>query len=259
MVEKRDLNYIFGIAICIYKDINNEVYQFDLENMIDNTLLLSNLVFNPNQFNTNKNIQIYMVRFYELLKNIQVTGGSNKNLKNKTLKHKHNKMKGGTSVLSSVLQDLRNNRGQNQNEITYVNEINGVSQINLDKDNPKLELRNEPSRPDNNPEYIPNPEITKNLGKSVYQIFFEELEKKPEIFNSFFEKKECEPCAIPEQESCKPCHKAELITRNIKFTCPGNNALNALAPAAAGGSIKSYVIHHCKETKRKYIRKSNTR
>lgn len=256
----KDLNNIFGKYIFISKDTKNFIYEFDLENMIDNTLLLSNLMFNPNQFNQNRNIQAFTVKFYEMFtnKNNTVAGGSNKNLKNKISKHKHNKMNGGHELEAKFLEYL--NDLKTQNEFTYVNEINGLSQIEVeDNSNLGLITKRLEEEKEEEKEYIPNPEITKNLGKSVYQIFFEELEKKPELFNQFFEKKECEPCDLKESQACEPCHKAELITGNIIPTCSINNYVNYVSSAAGGGSVKSYVIHLCKETKRKYIRKSNTR
>jgi hypothetical protein len=247
--EKKNLNYVFGKKILIFND--NNIFQFDLTNTMNKTLLVSNGMFNPFEFK-HESIQVGTRRNYETirvnLEKNQKTGGFNKKLKIKSLKLKHNKMniKGGV-LEEDPFKEL-------ENVPKYI-EIENVNKNEIIKD---FELLNEPLKSDNIEEYFEATEDQiANLGKSIYQIFFEELEQEPEIFNQIYNKLECEPCSLDTQV-CEPCHKVELITNNIRPTCPTSSALTAAA-AAGGGSQKSYVIHHCKETKRKYIRKSNTR
>ena len=257
--RKKNLNQIFGKKI-ILNDGTKFVYQFDLTNTMDKTLLISNGMFNPFVFSKNHNVQLDTIKFYEIIKTETISGGFTKKLKiNSSIYKNKSKMRGGITLTN--FQNAFN--FQNPDIITYINQINEKDQI---IDNLEFELKQPLPLPLPLPLEIPeyyeaSEEQIKNLGKSVYQIFFEELEKQPELFNQFFEKKECEPCAIPDQ-ACKPCQSSPLITTRTRpsSSCnwPPTSTVLPIQTATRGGG-KSYMIHHCKETKRKYIRKSNTR
>ena len=146
---------------------------------------------------------------------------------------------------------------------------------------------------DNAPEYYtPNEDDLADLGKSIRQIFLEDLQKT-NTFKSEFDVEAFENNVVSNNvnrdvalanrdaansfkpsginKSCVPCPKQEIIRSNLKqfkesvslglpYTPPKLNCCPGRGATAGGGSSsKDYKIYVCAETNRKYIRKSNER
>ena len=217
----KNLNIVFGKTILLDSNADGQ-YKFDLDNTLNNTLLAANSMFNPMIFSKNEKVQLGTFKIYKfILEQIKTSkkGGNNKNLKIKS-KNKDKMLKGG-------LEEVLSESGEPQ----Y---------------------------------YVATEEQLNNTSKSIIHILFEELEKDPGKFDELFNKLECKSCPDLEVKSCIPCAKAPLITKTSIRSCATQAQANFISQSlpsnlmARGGS-KSYIIHTCRKTKRKYIRRSNSR
>jgi len=278
----QNMNTVLGQKVLLSD--NGSIIQFDLSRLMSNTLLIKNGMFNPSIFSDDDLVQqLTYEKYREIVpEKFPVKGGSNKNLI--SLHKKSNRSK-------------KMNGGNRKN---YVNIINGIDMSDKLSSSSSAIFKHtlhahEPIHSseilaiDNSPEYytpLPSSEINlDDLGKSITQIFFEELQKT-KIFKSEFTVEEIEnnvfsntansvansgvkPSKIP--KSCEPCPKNEIIVTKLEtldknislgsnYTPPTLNCCRASAAASAGGSSsKNYKIYVCSETNRKYIRKSNER
>ena len=267
----QDLNDIFGKAIIIYNNTKDDsyIYRFDLKNTMDNTLLISNGMFNPIIFSEDESVQKDTNKYYNIIKIQPTSGGSNKKLKNKKKLTSSRKMyKGGASRFTYFKeQKVIYDKNYVNNDIDKPIDLKAKIQqqeLKAEIDSKKQESIQQPELKNYN---APNKEI-ENLGKSIYQIFLEEGEKT-KIFNNYFQKKECNinvcnkiaPTVATKLQACDYKRQSLSLT-GIPATGIPATAPATAAAAAAGGSkskSKSYILHTCKETKRKYIRKAMTR
>ena len=276
----QNMNTVLGQKVLLSD--NGSIIQFDLSRLMSNTLLIKNGMFNPSIFSDDDLVQDLTYKKYREIvpEKSSVKGGSNKNLI--SLHKKSNRSK-------------KMNGGNRKNYVNIMNGIDMSDELSSSSDIFKHTLHaHEPIHSseilaiDNSPDYytpLPSSEINlDDLGKSITQIFFEELQKT-KIFKSEFTVEEIENSetnntlsantefvSTPEK-ACLPCPKNEIIVNDLKrfrnsveigvsfktnplesrICCSGRNATRG------GSSSKNYKIYVCSETNRKYIRKSNER
>ena len=283
--RKQDMNTVLGQTVLL-SDKGN-IIQFDLNRLMNNTLLVKNGMFNPSVISDDDLVQDMTYFKYSRIfpENFPVKGGSEKKLI--TLRKKDDK-----------------NRRQyiNQMSSETSSQSSAIFQHTL---NPHEPLKSTELPTDNTPEYytpLPSSEIDlDNLDKSITQIFLEEI-LKTKAFKSEFDVEEFDVEEFENRDanrdanrdvafanrdavyvnndvtgSCVPCNnkgkpnileKLKPLSSAVRLGMSWSNPKSSCCPtvpgrgATAGGSAssqKDYKIYVCGETNRKYIRKSNER
>jgi hypothetical protein len=292
--RRQDMNTVLGQTVLLSD--KGDIIQFDLNRLMNNTLLVKNGMFNPSVFSDDDFVQAMTYFKYSRIfpENFPVKGGSNKNLITLTKKERRhrrqyiNQMSSETSAESSA-----------------------IFQHTLKTHEP---LNSTVLPTDDTPEYytpLPSSEIDlDNLDKSITQIFFEEIQKN-KTFRSEFVVEEFEnrdvvvanrdvavanrdaavanrdvnrdvaianrDAAATSASSCVPCSNNEIFLDRLKnlsiaaslgVGIPWAESRSSCCPTVSGriatrggsaSSHKDYKIYVCAETTRKYIRKSNER
>lgn len=269
------INKAFNSKILLYSNDTTMVYQFDISKLMNYTLLIKNSMFNPAVFNEHEDIQYITYQTYIFLigEISNKTGGSKKNLISLHKKSKRSKKMNGGISHENCRKNL-NSTLHIRDKYKYVNQINSKIPI-IFTNTTKTTAPNEDLNVSENPldvsgnNYIPRKTDFADLGKSISQLFLEEVLKNEQANQLFTVEKideECSPCGESEAAakkqtnpscqglSCPTDIKTATSTKN--WCCPSTLTTKA---SAGGSSSKDYKIYVCAETNRKYIRKSNER